>query len=180
MTTPVGDIWTKGRRAVNAQWHLRAATEVARTVRLAGKPAVSNFGTMRIGDRAKLISTVATLELAANHGGTLDIGARAFVNYGTSLSASLLVKIGPRCQIGTYCILMDNQWHRLEPERRLERPESKPIVLEENVWLGARVIVMPGVTIGEGSVVGAGSVVTRSVPPRRLAVGVPAKVIRDL
>ncbi len=174
------DIWDKGTTAVRAQWHLRRATEVARTVRLSGKPQVSNFGTMILRDRVRLVSTVATIELAVNDGGTLDIGERTFVNYGTSLSASLLVRIGPDCQIGTHCILMDNDFHRLEPERRLERPESHPIVLEANVWLGARVIVMKGVTIGEGSVVGAGSVVTRDVPARTLVAGTPAAPLRRL
>jgi acetyltransferase-like isoleucine patch superfamily enzyme len=172
--------WVKGRAALRAQWHLRSATEVARTVRLSGRPAVSNLGTLVVRDRVQLISTIATLELATGPDGTLDIGERAFVNYGCSLAAQLLVKIGPRCQIGTYCLLMDNDFHRVEPERRLERPESAPIVLEENVWLGARVIVMSGVTIGEGSVIGAGSVVTRDIPPRTIAAGVPAKVIREL
>jgi maltose O-acetyltransferase len=75
---------------------------------------------------------------------------------------------------------MDNDFHRLEPERRDERPLSAPIILEENVWLGARVIVLRGVTIGAGSAIGAGSVVTRDIPPRSLAVGAPAKVIRSL
>jgi len=75
---------------------------------------------------------------------------------------------------------MDNDFHRLEPERRNERPDSAPIILEDNVWLGARVIVLKGVTIGEGSVIGAGSVVTKDIPPRSLAVGMPAKVIKTL
>ena len=135
---------------------------------------------MIVRDRVKLESDVAALELTTGPNGTLDIGERSFVNYGTSLSASLLVRIGPRCQIGTYCLLMDNDFHRVEPERRLERPESRPIVLEENVWLGARVIVMNGVTIGRDSVVGAGSVVTRDVAPRTVVAGVPARKIRDL
>jgi maltose O-acetyltransferase len=75
---------------------------------------------------------------------------------------------------------MDNDFHRLEPERRQEKPPSSPIILEENVWLGARVIVLPGVTIGAGTVVGAGSVVTRSIPSRSVAVGVPARVVKSL
>ena len=62
----------------------------------------------------------------------------------------------------------------------MERPESGPAVLEENVWLGARVIVMAGVTIGADSAVGAGSVVTRDVSPGSVAAGVPARVVRDL
>jgi len=55
---------------------------------------------------------------------------------------------------------------------------NKPIVIEDNVWIGASVMVMPGVTIGSNSVVGAGSVVTKDIPPDSVAVGVPAKVIR--
>lgn len=180
METSARNLWASGRAALRAQWHLRAATDVARTVRLRGRPVVSNLGTLIVRDRVQLVSTIATLELATGPDGTLDIGERTFVNYGCSLSAMLLVRIGPRCQIGTYCLLMDNNFHRLEPERRLERPESEPIVLEENVWLGARVIVTSGVTIGEGSVIGAGSVVTRDVPPRTLAAGVPAKAIRGI
>jgi acetyltransferase-like isoleucine patch superfamily enzyme len=174
------ELWAKGHTSARAQWHLRSATDVARTVRLRGRPVVSNLGTLIVRDRVKLVSTVATLELATGPDGTLDIGERTFVNYGCSLSAMLLVKIGARCQIGTYCIVIDNDFHRVEPERRLERPESAAIVLEDNVWLGARVIVTSGVTIGEGSVIGAGSVVTRDIPPRTLAAGVPARVIRGL
>ena len=59
---------------------------------------------------------------------------------------------------------MDNDFHRIEPERRLEWPESKPIIIEDNVWLGARVIVLAGVTIGDDSCIGAGSVVNRRHP----------------
>jgi maltose O-acetyltransferase len=76
--------------------------------------------------------------------------------------------------------MMDNDFHRIEPERRNERAESAPIILENNVWLGARVIVLKGVTIGEGSVIGAGSVVTKNIPSRSLAVGQPAKIIKEL
>lgn len=171
--------WVDGRAALAAQWYLRGA-DVARTVRLTGKPFVINRGTMVIRDRVRLISNVATLELATEPGGVLDIGARCYINYGCSLAASKLVKLGADCHIGTHCILMDNDFHRLEPERRNERPESKPIVLEDNVWLGGRVIVLAGVTIGEDSVIGAGSVVTRDIPPKVIAAGVPARVIRGL
>ena len=94
--------------------------------------------------------------------------------------ATELVHIGAHCHIGPYTMMLDNDFHRVEPERRLERPPSKPIVVEDNVWIGARVIVMAGVTIGEDSCVGAGSVVTSDVPPRTLVAGVPARVIREL
>jgi maltose O-acetyltransferase len=77
-------------------------------------------------------------------------------------------------------MIMDNNFHRLEPERRLETPPSAPVHLGENVWLGGRVIVLPGVTIGDHSVVAAGSVVTHDVPERTIVAGVPARIVRTL
>lgn len=139
-----------------------------------------NDGTMLIGDRVQLISTIATLELVAEEGGTLEIGSRSLVNFGCSLVATKLVRVGADCHIGPYTMMLDNDYHRVEPERRLERPESRPIVLGDNVWIGARTIIISGVTVGDGSCVGAGSVVTRDVPPRTLVAGVPAKPIRSL
>ena len=135
---------------------------------------------MIIGERVQLISTVATLELLTEDGGLLEIGERTLVNFGCSIVATKLVHIGARCQIGPYSMMLDNDYHRVEPERRLERPSSQPIVIEDNVWIGARVIVMAGVTIGEDSCIGAGSVVTTDVAPRTLAAGVPARPIRQL
>jgi maltose O-acetyltransferase len=166
--------------AARAQWRLRRADEVARSVRLWGRPAIVNQGRMIIRDRVQLYSTVATLELATGPDGTLTIGERSLVNYGTTISALECVTIGARCQIGTYCMILDNDFHYVDPERRLERPPSRPVTVGDNVWLGGRVIVMPGVTIGDDSAVAAGSVVTRDVPPRTLVAGVPAKPIRDL
>jgi maltose O-acetyltransferase len=109
--------------------------------------------------------------------GLLEIGERTYINYGTSIGAMEHVAIGARCNIGSDVIILDNPLHRLEPERRLERPPSDPVRIEDDVWLGSRVIVLPGVTIGEGCAVGAGSIVTKSLPARTLSVGVPARVI---
>lgn len=164
---------------LRARWYFRHATFLGSRVRIWGRPSVKNWGRMVIGDRVRLVSTVAKLELVAE-GGALEIGEGTFINYGCSIGATQLVRIGANCSIGTYAILMDNDYHRLEPERRNERPESAPIVLEDNVWLGARVIVLRGVTIGAGSAIGAGSVVTRNIPPRSLAAGAPARVIKAL
>jgi maltose O-acetyltransferase len=163
-----------------ARWYLRDADSIGTRVRLRGRPIVRNDGHMIIGSRVQLVSTAATLELVTMPGGTLEIGERTLVNYGGSIAAAQRVRIGARCLIGTHAIIMDNDFHRIEPERRLEWPESKPIVIEDNVWIGARVIVLGGVTIGHDSCVAAGSVVNRDVPPRTLVGGVPAKVIREL
>jgi maltose O-acetyltransferase len=123
---------------------------------------------------------VSTLELSVGRDATLEIGERVLINHGCSIGATKLVRIGERSNIGSQSILIDNAFHELDPERRNEQPESAPVILEANVWLAARVIVLPGVTIGQNSVVGAGSVVTRDIPPDVLAAGIPAKVIRSL
>jgi acetyltransferase-like isoleucine patch superfamily enzyme len=173
-------IWDDGRAVVRARVYLRRATSVGTRVRLRGRPIVSNEGRMLIGSRVQLVSTAAKLELVAMKGGTLEIGERTLVNYGGSIAAAESIRIGARCLIGTHAIIMDNDFHHIEPERRYETPPSRPIVIEDNVWLGARVIVLGGVTIGEGSCIGAGSLVIDDIPPRSLAAGVPAKVIRTL
>ena len=136
--------WDNAWAVLRARWYFRRATQLGSRVRLWGKPSILNRGTILIGDRVRLNSTIATLELAADINGTLQIDAGTFINYGCSIGATQLIHIGPNCNIGTYVIMMDNDFHRLEPERRNERPASAPIILEENVWLGARVIVRRG------------------------------------
>lgn len=166
--------------ALAARWHLRGIDQLGDRVRLRGRPVVTARGRISIGDRVQLVSTLAPLELIAEEGATLEIGARTLVNFGCSLVAVERVSVGERCLIGPHCIIQDTAFHRVEPERRLEHPKPLPVTIGDNVWLGARVIVMPGVSIGADSAVGAGSVVTHDVPARMLAAGVPARVIREL
>jgi acetyltransferase-like isoleucine patch superfamily enzyme len=176
----VARLWNDGRSVLGARWYLRHADEVGAKVRVRGRPVVRNWGRMVVGERTQLVSTIATLELVAMAGASLEIGPRTLVNYGGSIAAHERVSIGARCLIGTHVIIIDNDFHRLEPEHRLEPPPSRPVVIEDDVWLGARVIVLPGVRIGAGSCIGAGSVVNADIPPRSLAAGVPARVIKTL
>lgn len=163
-----------------ARWALRHADHLGSRVRLRGRPRVVTYGHLIVHDRVQLVSDVATLELVTGVDGTLEIGRRSLVNFGCSLVAMDRVTIGPECLIGPHCMIMDTPFHNVEPDRRLEPPEVRPIAIGRNVWLGARVIVMPGVTIGDDAAIGAGSVVTRDVPARAFAAGVPAKTIRML
>jgi maltose O-acetyltransferase len=173
-------VWSNGRSVVAARWYLRHVDEVGERVRLRGRPSIQNHGRMVIGSRVQLVSTTSTLELVTMRGGTLEVGERTLLNYGSSIAAADLVHIGARCLVGTHAVIMDNDFHCVEPERRLEWPKSRPIVIGDNVWIGARVIVLGGVTIGDDSCIGAGSVVVEDVPPRTVAAGVPARVIRSL
>jgi acetyltransferase-like isoleucine patch superfamily enzyme len=111
-------------------------------------------------------------------GGSLRIGDRTFINSGVSICAQSAVSIGSDCAIGNYSLIMDTDFH--VPGDLLALPAAHPVVIEDGVWLGARVTVLKGVTIGEGAVVAAGAVVTKDVPPRTVVGGVPARIIRTL
>ncbi len=169
-----------GFAVLRAKWYLRSATLLGQKIRLWGKPYITNEGQIIIHDRVRFSSTVVPVELGTGPDGIIEIGEGTYINYGASIGATKQVTIGRDCNIGTYVTLIDNDFHRLEPERRHETPESMPIILEDNVWIGAKAIVLRGVRIGTGSVIGAGSVVTKDIPPRSLAAGVPAKVIKQL
>ena len=177
--TPL-QMFREGRAVLRARTQLRSAERLGPRVRVWGRLAVGNYGRLVIGDRVRLVSTLAPLELSVGEEATLEIEDGVFINHGGSIAAMKSVFIGKNATIGPHCLILDNEFHRLEPERRSERPESRPVRIEENVWLGARVIVLPGVTIGAHTVVGAGSVVTKSLPERVVAAGVPARVIRAL
>jgi maltose O-acetyltransferase len=125
-----------------------------------------------------MIGGTVRCEFTSHAGGRIEIGNQVFMNYGTSISAHTLVRIGDRCQIGQYAILLDCDYHN--PQHDGGHGASAPIVLEDGVWLAARVTVLNGVTIGRGSIIAAGGVVTRDVPPGVIAGGVPARVLRQL
>jgi acetyltransferase-like isoleucine patch superfamily enzyme len=169
-----------GAAMVRGHYYLRSATSVGSRVRIWGTPSITNRGILEIGDRVRIIAEPLATQIGVGKGGQMTIGERTFINYGCSISASQLVRIGPRCNIGSHTILMDNDFHSVEPERRDELPPSAPIILEENVWVGVRAVILRGVTIGAGSVIAAGSVVSKDVAPRSLVGGIPAKLIRKL
>jgi maltose O-acetyltransferase len=115
-----------------------------------------------------------------DYGFPISVGARSFVNYGAIVLDCAPVTIGDEVQIATNVQLL-TATHPLDAAARRAAWESaQPITIEDGVWLGGGVIVCPGVTIGENTVVGAGSVVVKDLPAGVLAVGNPARAIRDL
>jgi maltose O-acetyltransferase len=118
--------------------------------------------------------------LYVDYGSNISIGPRTFVNYGLMALDAATITIGDDVQIGPNVQLL-TPTHPLDAGPRRDKWESAaPIVIGDNVWLGGGVIVLPGVTIGADTVVGSGSVVTRDLPPGVLAVGNPARVVREL
>jgi maltose O-acetyltransferase len=115
-----------------------------------------------------------------DYGIYITIGAGTFVNYDCIMLDCAPIAIGAACQIATGVQLL-TPTHPVDPgPRRAGWEAAEPITLGDNVWLGGGVIVCPGVTIGEDTVVGAGAVVTRDLPAGVVAVGNPARVLREI
>ncbi|MDA3924601.1 MAG: acyltransferase [Kiritimatiellae bacterium] len=115
------------------------------------------------------------------HGALITLGDRVGIS-GCTITAARSIIIGDHVLIGSGALITDNDAHPISPDdRRLGCAGiSKPIVIEDDVFIGARAIVLKGVTIGKGSVIGAGAVVSKSVPPYSICVGNPAKVVGDV
>ncbi|MFZ5446240.1 MAG: acyltransferase [Myxococcota bacterium] len=172
-----GARWAAG--LVTAKLALREVDEVGEGVRCRGWPRIENHGHISIGDNVELISlNMVPVELATSPGGRLRLGNGTLLNYGVSIGCSGSVTVGERGLIGPYAMIIDSDFHDLHD--RMKRPPPRPVVLEDDVWIGAKAVVMPGVTIGRASVVGAGSVVTHDVPPFTVVAGVPAKVVKKI
>ena len=111
------------------------------------------------------------------------IGAGSFLNLGVTVAALELVEIGDHCMFANGCFITDAD-HRFEdPDRPVtwQGFTSKgPTRVGDNVWCGANVVITSGVTVGDRCVIGANSVVTVDIPPRSIAAGVPARVIRTI
>lgn len=115
-----------------------------------------------------------------DYGTNIRIGARTFVNFGLMALDVADITLGADCQLGPNVQLL-TPTHPVDPElRRAKWEAAKPIVIGDNVWLGGGVIVCPGVTIGENTVVGAGAVVVKDLPANVVAVGNPARVVREI
>jgi maltose O-acetyltransferase len=166
------------RANLSARLRLRRCQQLGRRARLYGACRVDNGGEIRIGTHFLMTSALVCGELATGRGGRIEIGDHVFMNQGCWISAHRLVRIGDRCQLGPYTLVMDCDSHT--PEDHYSRGEARPVVIEDRVWIGARVTVLKGVTIGAGSTIAAGSVVTRDVPSCVVAAGVPARVVRAL
>lgn len=158
--------------------------------RVLGMPIIQRHRGSRIviGKHITLRSTPRSNPLAPNHavvlatrsrGAVLSIGEGCGLT-GTTIVAEERVEIGDRVLFGANVIVADTDFHPLAPERRrvdINAGKHKPIRIEDDVFIGMNALILKGVTIGEGAVVGAGSVVRSDVPPRAIVAGNPAVVI---
>lgn len=110
----------------------------------------------------------------------LSIGRDCWMNVGATLDVHAEVTIGDRVQFGQQVMVLTHTHELGRAEARWGPLVARPVTIGDGAWLGARVTVLPGVTIGEGAVIAAGAVVAADVPPNTMVGGVPARVIRKL
>ncbi|MDO1480754.1 acyltransferase [Rhodococcus ruber] len=108
------------------------------------------------------------------------IGNGTFVNYGCRFNTSAPIRIGRNCDIGMDVLFVTSTHDIGCITRRAGTPRAQPISVGDGVWIGARSILLPGVAVGDGSIIAAGAVVTANVPANTVVAGVPARPMRHL
>ena len=134
-------------------------------------------GSIVIGDNV----TIERMVFLGAKGGQLLIDSDTFIGQGSQIVATERIEIGRRCLIAAYCAIHDSK-HIINPISlsNASAKASASITIGDRTWLGTHVVVTHGVQVGEGCIIGANAVVTASITPDSLAVGVPAKRIRRL
>jgi len=141
-----------------------------------------------IGDYVKLDGTIF-----CNARGSITIGEYTVIRTGSVINADNNISIGKYCFLSKDVIIYDNNGHPTNVELRRKQllnlhhtpidnyqGINAPVVIENDVWIGNRAIILKGVTIGQGAIIGAGAVVTKNVPPNTIAAGNPAKVVKKI
>ena len=155
--------------------HLRRQAGLFGLARVKGRPIVSGTGEIAIGRRFVLVNRFMPCEFACAEGARLTIGRNVEINYGVLISARRSVTIGDNVLIGNLSVISDTAFPGAGD--RLAAEDDPPLAIEigDDVWLAARVTVLPGAKIGRGAIIGAGSVVRGTIPPGTIAMGNPAR-----
>ncbi len=141
---------------------------------------------IRIGARCRFRSSFASNAVGLNRKcflSTLQQGARLTIGEGSGFSATVIgcaesVTIGKNVICGGNTFITDYDWHPMDRNDPAAKALSAPVVIEDDVWIGLNAVVLKGVTIGKGSIIGANSVVTRSIPAGVIAAGNPCRVLK--
>lgn len=174
-----------------AALYMRAlGIKMGRKVKIAGFPVAVRTGksVLEIGDgcvvNSAFLSNLAGLYqrsvLVAREGAKLTIGRNTGMS-GVTVYAKQEISIGDNCLIGANCKIFDGDFHPADPKERLKNPNGgkcAPVHIGNNVFIGCNSLVLKGVSIGDNSVISAGSVVVKDIPANCLAGGVPAKVLK--
>jgi acetyltransferase-like isoleucine patch superfamily enzyme len=165
-----------------ALWYRRAGFKrlpiIHRGVKLRVASGVVRLGHLSEMHERVVLSAIGTPERPAR----ISIGEYTSIWYGTVISAQQEITIGNHCAISWNCTIIDNDMHTLvELDAAVPvRAADNAVRIGDHVWVGAQAIILKGVTIGANSMVAAGAVVTKDVPPNMLVAGAPARPIRKI
>lgn len=166
---------------------LRAVCDhVGHSLRAECLPFMRGQGILRFGNRVNLSGRSCFYFL---HGmperPRIEIGDQTFIGNGCTFSAGRSIQVGSHCLISALVRIHDNDGHPLDPERRRRgepiRPdETAPVVIDDNVWVGAGATILKGVHIGSNAVIGTGAVITGDVPAGAVVAGNPGRIVKQL
>ncbi len=160
-------------------------------VKVYGIPRIENRGSIELGNDIRLVSAKCGYNsgnmsggvfLRTSKEGKIKIGNEVYLN-GTSIISEQEVTLGSRIGIGANVVIMDTNTHNVVYKDRVKRWDKikrGPVVIGDDVWIGANSFIMKGVTIGNGSIVAAGSIVTSDVKPFSIYAGNPAKFVKSI
>ncbi len=176
---------TEYEKMLSSEWHFSTGADME-ALRDTCRARVREFNANPIPENAekilnqKLDNVVIVEPINFDYGIHTKIGKNTFINMNCTILDCAHVTIGDNCFLAPD-VKIYTPTHPVDVEKRNAALEiAYPITIENNCWIGGAVVILPGVTIGEGSTIGAGSVVVKDIPPNSVAVGNPCKVVRKL
>jgi acetyltransferase-like isoleucine patch superfamily enzyme len=153
------------------------ANSIGKSALINGYSYIRNFGQLIIGDYLSLNSKPLPIYITVGEKGKLIIGNNVLMNYGVNIGCEFKITIGNDVKIGDLSTILDCDFHQVDCQNNVT---MKEVVIGNNVWISRMCTILPGVKIGDNSVIGVGSIVTKDVPKNVLVWGFPARIIRHL
>ena len=160
-------------RRLIAEMYKGKFSSVGNGLNIVGRPLIHGKGKIIAGDNLELRALAFPIEIFVEENAVLKIGDDVLINQGVTISALAKIEIGNQTLIGDQTTIYDADWHGIDGNPN----KVSPVIIGNHVWVCARVIILKGVTIGDNSIVGAGSVVTEDVDENSIVAGNPAKKI---
>ncbi len=171
-----GDIFSVSTDRLRAMWLSMRGANLGSRIRLGKRVHIQRPWCLSIGDRSQLEHQVHIK--ATNDKTIIKMGKEVFVGFNCEFDISEKLIVGDHVLIAPGCFITDHN-HRHAADKLIAEQgcENAVVTLEDDVWIGAHVVILPGVTVGRGAIVAAGSVVNRNVESMSIVAGVPAKPI---
>jgi acetyltransferase-like isoleucine patch superfamily enzyme len=163
---------------LTSQIALRSRATLGERVTIRGRIRLTGGGSVVVGDDVELDGRWAPIELHAQPGGTIVLGAGVRVHGGVSIEAKSRVEVGDRTVLGGFCKVLDNHFHPLSGDRHRGAPPSNPVIIGSDCDIGWRALILPGARLGTGARALAGVVVSRKVPAGGVIGGSPPVLLK--